>query len=462
LFATQPSEDLTDQPAARGGLFSASLVAFVVLAILLGGSTGQGFLSDAVIQLCGLPVLFLALWRIDFHRFDPAQRAALWFPFALVLLLLLYLVPLPPAVWTLLPGRDAAVSGFDAAQLPLPWLPVSLDAGATWRGTLSLIPALAVFYAVLQTGENARRAIAVAILMAAIASFFVSLFQLSQGPESALRFYDVTVPNRMVGFFANPNHYAAFLCLTIPIAVVLALRISAIRSAEGIVALVGMILIILLLILSVAMVRSLAGLALGFLAILGAAALMLPHLRRAYGGRGTLAVVILALAFTAFAVSVALPRAGEATGALSEQTRVVIAKGTLEAIASYLPFGSGFGTFIPVYAMEETTITAQNNFINRAHNDWLEWTLEGGLPAATLALGHVLLYGLFASRAWNGADDGFSFDDDLRRAAVLVVGILLLHSLVDYPLRTTALMVVFAFASAALVSRAPKQHQGYA
>ena len=42
-------------------------------------------------------------------------------------------------------------------------------------------------------------------------------------------------------------------------------------------------------------------------------------------------------------------------------------------------------------------------------------------------------------------------DPNLARAAVLVVIIMVVHSIVDYPLRTAALAAVFAFACALLI-----------
>jgi hypothetical protein len=44
-----------------------------------------------------------------------------------------------------------------------------------------------------------------------------------------------------------------------------------------------------------------------------------------------------------------------------------------------------------------------------------------------------------------------AFDLSLARAGTVIVATLLLHSIVDYPLRTTAMMVVIAFACAVMV-----------
>ena len=55
-------------------------------------------------------------------------------------------------------------------------------------------------------------------------------------------------------------------------------------------------------------------------------------------------------------------------------------------------------------------------------------------------------------RAWRSGQGGTdALDTALARAASIVVVLLMLHSIVDYPLRTTATMVVFALACALLI-----------
>ena len=50
----------------------------------------------------------------------------------------------------------------------------------------------------------------------------------------------------------------------------------------------------------------------------------------------------------------------------------------LAAASDYLPFGSGVGTFQPVYQSVEPLSMLQSAFWNHAHNDYLELWLETG------------------------------------------------------------------------------------
>jgi O-antigen ligase len=99
----------------------------------------------------------------------------------------------------------------------------------------------------------------------------------------------------------------------------------------------------------------------------------------------------------------------------SMQYRREIARSTLEMIAEHPWRGHGLGTFAAVYPAYATFDTGA--IVDHAHNDWLEWASEGGLPFAavwlTLALATVL--------------------PGLRSGWGIGVIAALLHALVDYP-----------------------------
>jgi hypothetical protein len=60
---------------------------------------------------------------------------------------------------------------------------------------------------------------------------------------------------------------------------------------------------------------------------------------------------------------------------------------------------------------------------------------------------------LAARKAWTAAPklSADIFDTYLPRAATIVICLLLCHSVLDYPLRTTAISSIFAFACALLI-----------
>jgi O-antigen ligase len=137
--------------------------------------------------------------------------------------------------------------------------------------------------------------------------------------------------------------------------------------------------------------------------------------------------------------------------------RVVFARNTILAAKTLMPVGAGLGAFVPVYAsFEQPSDLLPGAYVNHAHDDLLELWLETGVVGPLLLC--VFLYWLVrrAARAWGPSESGAAaIDQSLRRAAILLIALLFCHSLVDYPLRTGAMMAMLAFACALLIDPAP-------
>jgi O-antigen ligase len=134
-------------------------------------------------------------------------------------------------------------------------------------------------------------------------------------------------------------------------------------------------------------------------------------------------------------------------GRISQSTYVrwALASVTVEAAKDYLPFGNGAGTlFRSTSAANRWDL--YRSFIS-AHNDWMESWLEGGLASAAVVCALVACYVFLAYRSWRTADPNSRLVA-YGRAGSICVGLLLAHSIVDYPLRTTALMVMVAISCA--------------
>jgi O-antigen ligase len=114
-----------------------------------------------------------------------------------------------------------------------------------------------------------------------------------------------------------------------------------------------------------------------------------------------------------------------------------------EFAPAYMPFGSGIGSFVEVFKTHEPDRMLGHSYWNHAHNEWLEWALEGGLPAMGLmiaaAIGWVVR---FVSLVRNSHDGRIEIQLALAGAIILIV--LGAWSLVDYPLRTPALASIAA------------------
>lgn len=445
----------------------------LVSAILLGGGTHAGFLSDVVLQLTVLPLLLLALWKLSRPELSRPADAALTIVGCIALLPLLQLLPLPPAVWSALPGHADLAESYRTLGRPLPWMPLSVSPQSTVLVLASLIVPVAVFLGTLQLSLVYRRRLSVLVLALGFVSIILGLLQLAQGESSPLRFYAFTNVNEAVGFFANRNHFAALLyCLCLFTA---AWTIESARRVEraperdrfalrSMGPLLASVTVLVALLAAQAMARSRAGLGLSMLAVAAVFLLAYPERRRRQNGLASkllAAAVAVGLLFSAqFAFYRVLERF--AADPLSDY-RLAFARTTLEAAKSLAPFGSGMGTFVPIYAkFEKLEDTMMNTYVNRAHNDYLELLLESGVVGVVL----LALVGLWYLRRlpaiWRPAHHAAigdaaagpplgGIDLLLARAATLVIAFLALHSFVDYPLRTGAMSAVLAFAAALLV-----------
>lgn len=436
-------------------------------ALVLGGGTRAGFLGDTVLQYLALPLLIIAATRAATSD-QPAHKRALLFCAALALVPLLQLIPLPPAVRAALPGYQWVQDAYTLISAPRPFWPVSLTPHATWLSAISLIPPLAVFLGTMMLRRHDRTKLAYLVLAVCGFSVFLGLLQLSQGPESSLRPFAITNPVDAVGFFANRNHYAGLLyCGTAFGAWLLLTSIKPlmdVRAARGkladsraLMVIAGAFTLFAILVVAQAMARSRAGIILSLVALLMVLPMVLADRRSSTTAAGTLKVVYAVAAFAmVFALQFALLRIMSRFDADPLQdTRWMYARTTMRAAMSYLPFGAGTGSFVSVFPQFEAQQDLLRTFANRAHNDFAEAALESGVFAVALILVFAVWFVRKGVQVWRNMDDVSASYLTLMRAAWVAVGLLALHSFVDYPLRTTALASLAAFACALLL---PARH----
>ncbi len=135
--------------------------------------------------------------------------------------------------------------------------------------------------------------------------------------------------------------------------------------------------------------------------------------------------------------------------------RFTAAPTVFAAVRAFWPVGSGVGSFIPIYQTFEPARLVDPTIFNHAHDDFLEALLESGLAAVVIFLGFLTWFAVRCRAAWaRAAAPG---EGALARAGSLVVVMVLIHSTVDYPLRTVAMTTLFAFACALLVPAPEKR-----
>lgn len=426
---------------------------YLVICLLLGGASAAGFAANGLLQLMALPIIY---WSLVSRRYAPLATPAKWLVGLLIMLLGLFavqLVPLPPAIWTALPGREPIASGFALLGLEFPWLPVSLQPENSIASLLWLLPAVAILLAILRLGGFRASWLAWALVGTTVSAVAIGATQVAGGQRAATYFYAITNRGAAVGFFSNANHMATLLLAAIPF--LAALAASALRksdkgrrkTASGVLLLIGSAALVFL--VGLAINGSLAGLGLAIPTV-GASLLILRRSKPL--PRWALPVIVLASLASVAAVFTA-PLGNNLIGeqAQNAESRQTSFAKTLDAAAAYFPAGSGIGTFQAVYRTQEDPMTISTTFMNHAHSDVLEILLEAGLPGALLMIGLLIWWASRVRAIWRSEEL-----DLFARAATIATGAIIAHSVVDYPLRTAAISVVFAVCLALMSSPRPK------
>jgi O-antigen ligase len=314
---------------------------------------------------------------------------------------------------------------------------------------LALLPPAAIFLLVCNLSSTWRKRLCWILLLAAAASIFLSAFQLFGGERSPLRFYQVTNPNRPVGFFASANHLPTLVLCALPFLGWLAAdAMSSSRAQKRSSGLTMALSLAGFLVAGILASGSMAGYAL----LVPAALATFLIYRRAVAKRvGLPWAILVGLLSVGFIVAAASAPLGQrvVNDKFSEHptSRGVIWQNTAEAVRAFAPMGSGLGTFVPVYRTFDNPDRASRVYVNHAHNDYLEFLLELGAAGAMLVLAFLFWWARKGVRAWADEYQGAG----MARIGSIVTGLILLHSTVDYPLRTAAMAAVFALAAGLMV-----------
>jgi hypothetical protein len=432
---------LAAAPLMRGGNRYAALIALEIIGLLvLAALAARHALAKPAIPM---PVA-RPLW------------ALLLSPLVLALV---QLTPLPPALWSALPGHDIyaqllAQVGVQRAD----WRPLSLNPDATSGSLLAGIPIAAAFLLGQLATLRQLRTLLRVIAALALAEVLLGLLQLSGG-ESSPFFFGVMTYGPPAGTFANRNHFANYLAMALAAYIWLAFesirdarvkssRVSfgsrhraALWAAGGVVLAVGIF-------MSRSRGAALSGLPMAL------AGLLVVSLRAKGWTRGSwLAVgagVLLAGGAAALVgFDVVTSRISGEQLASSANFRGVLAHTSLQGALAFWPWGAGWGSYDSVYPRFQPGVIA--GFANHAHQDYVEMLFEGGIV-------FVLLAGVFlwvaAGRARlliARARRERKLDRECMAAALCGLGLLglLAHSLVEFNLRIPANAILGALLAGA-------------
>ena len=383
----------------------------IVLALLIGGGTAQGLWTDHLLELLMLPALFLGLGGLSSTRLVLAAKILV------LLITALMLVQFLPISRTVLLGPNSPGGIQTALFSPVPQQ--SLEAALFATAVLGFFLYLARF-----SDEDLERCLSF-VAVGVLVNFVVGVLQLSYGSRVAV---SGALPFTITsGLFANENHLSSLIYASIPL---LAYRCLGRKRHLGLYGVLAFLFVGFLF-----AVGSRAGMAIASsLSLLSLFWFLQKDLTQP---RMAIAILLWLLSIVGIVLWLGYD------SAIENDLRAVFFATTLRAIADHWLMGAGLGTFTMIYPAYEAPQNIVSVYANHAHNDFLELFLETGLPGLFLFVAFLLLViGSFTRSR-------------LSQAAFIALLALLLHSTVDYPLRTMALGVVFAYLCAVILSVRP-------
>lgn len=424
-------------------------LAVLVAALLFGGAsrieTGGAFLT----RLVTLGAFVWLMWQRRTGTIRIERPAALiWL--AMIALVLIQIIPLPYSIWTALPGRELAKASVDLVG-EQPWGAISLTPARTLDALLMLLCAFVAYVIGSQLDAAARTMLLTVALGVMVVSAMLAIAQVGSGSQSPLYFYAITNRDAGVGFFSNANHLANFLSGGIVLTGWWLAQRASDRRAPTTGELFSAGLIVALFLVAIFTTTSRAGTVFALIALCFAAT-FLPLRQLGISPRLAIGGGLAALAAGATVV-VLLLTGVLGSGAFSftggESERVALVPELLGIARDFLPFGTGVGSFDPIYRSYETRDGLQFAYLNQAHNEYLQILVELGIFGFVVLAAGLVWYARRAWQAFRMAPESRTVARQQRAVAMAMVFVLL-HSAGDYPLRTDGFAVYFAFLCALL------------
>ena len=431
-------------------LLEVGLIVAVCVAVLAFGGTAPSFFAVTQVIILGLGVLFVVSGQFSRVASIHIPIASPLFLLALVLLqvcpLPISLAPLLGRSWDDLPGG----SHFTVSMAP----------HQTMSHLFLLVTYLTVFFLtlVLCRDHKTKKRLVFALVALAVFEALYGLIQYLTSWQQIFTYVKKYYLEEATGTYINRNHFAGFLEMILPFAVVLALRWAALLSKNTSSETATL--------RKIASRTELLSLVLWlFLATLLFVALVLSRSRM-----GIISILVSLVAILALAGTASMPartRVAVATlfflGALglivwigidpvmsrfetlgqeydfSGQNRISIWRDTLGLIRHHPLLGTGLGSFSVVYPSVQTVFLTL--LVEHAHCDYLEVATDLGLPGAILAFGTIFWVLAQTARRYRKTEE--SFDKGVSLGCIGSIVAILVHSLADFNLYIPANALVF-------------------
>lgn len=408
-------------------------VVLCVIALLFGGGGSGAGLLNLVVQLSAIVIIaFNPQSMLDFFKSGP--RLLILLVSAALFLPLLQSLPLPPAIWQRLPGRDLISDSVGLFGKQEEWFPLSVNVRRTVTAFLSLLPPLAIVALTWRLPQDEKRKLFIFVVVAGLFVVLLGAQQLATGNRQFVFFSEAFGSGDLQGTFANRNAAGIFIDIAL-----CALTGSFFGKRPKLFHILISGTAILFLLAGLVLTRSRSSMALVFIPVM----LLLFVILRSWKGRAVsntrLIVLIPLLATIMLGAFLSVSQPDRIRNSLSrfenfQDARPAIWSDTLGSISRFWPVGSGVGTFDEVFQVDESLETLRSGRAARAHNEYLEVAVESGLFGVILLVSWAIYLLTLALRA--------TMRRSVSLTAAAVFALLALQSLLDYPLRNQTLLCI--------------------
>jgi O-antigen ligase len=431
-------------------LLEVGLIGALCVAVLAFGGTVISLFAMTQVIVLGLGVLFLLsgqFSRLTSIHFPVAS------PFLLVGLVLLQLCPLAVSLAPLFGRtRDGLPEGS--------YFTFSMAKYQTVSHLLLLVTYLTAFFLtlVLCGDRGAKKRLVFALVSLGVFEALYGLIQYLTGWQYIFTYVKKYYLEDATGTYINRNHFAGFLEMILPFAVVFAMRwadllfrnaSSGAVTSRRIVARTELLFLVLWLFLAVLLFaalvlsRSRMGMVSALVSLLAIPALTGTSSWRAPTRLAVAALFFLgALGLIVWIGSDPVMSRFETLGqeySLSGQNRISIWRDTLGLIRHHPLLGTGLGSFSVVYPSVQTSFLTL--LVEHAHCDYLEVASELGLPGGILVFGSI--FWVLAQAVRHHRKTRERFDKAVSLGCIGSITAILVHSLADFNLYIPANALVF-------------------
>jgi O-antigen ligase len=434
--------------------------ALMVVAFAFGGGGVRYGLANLVIQLSALAILafhggaFLEFWK----RSPLALRGLIGLS---LLLPILHLIPLPDALWTMLPGRDlvAQSRGLIDAQ---GWSPASVDPARTLVALSGLIVPLVIVNVGWSIPQRRLMTVGWVAVATGLVCVALGAVQIMSGGTDGILYSERPPSSILYGTFANRNSTGVYLVGTLALASLLPLPLARPHPSAPMVR-IGMC---ALLVLGIVLTQSRTSL------VLAAIPLGLGGLRALASWRAAsrsqritgpnranvamFAALVLGVVAVGGMLSYAPGRLGDTLERFEAKgdPRSYIWDDAAYSVERFWPVGAGMGTFDEVFQVDEALENLTVRRAGRAHNDYIEVAIEAGIPGLVVIAGWLVLVGWLS---WQAGRSQFRWAGWAGSAILLAAA---LQSITDYPLRNQSMLALAGFALLLLARVATDRGEG--